>query len=81
MTTGLRTRHGVIAEIILNSRYGRSLEDANAFAEDKARCLAAGMTDALIKPFNPDQLFSALIKHLDRRSESQHDVQSRIDEG
>ena len=54
---------------------------ANAFADGKARCLAAGMTDTLIKPFNPDQLFSALIKHLDRRSESQSDVQSLIDEG
>jgi CheY-like chemotaxis protein len=43
---------------------------ANAFAEDRARCLAAGMNGTLIKPFNPGQLFSALIKHLDQRSES-----------
>jgi len=43
---------------------------ANAFAEDKASFLAAGMNDALIKPFNPTQLFSALIKHLEQRAES-----------
>ena len=39
---------------------------ANAFAEDKAHCLAAGMNDFLVKPFNPDQLFSSLFKWLDR---------------
>ena len=43
---------------------------ANAFAEDKASFLAAGMNDALIKPFNPTQLFSALIKHLEQRTET-----------
>jgi CheY-like chemotaxis protein len=42
---------------------------ANAFAEDRARCLEAGMNDCLIKPFNPDALFSTLLKHLERRSE------------
>ena len=38
---------------------------ANAFAEDKARCLEAGMDDFLIKPFNPDLLFATLLKWLD----------------
>jgi PAS domain S-box-containing protein len=39
---------------------------ANAFAEDKARCFEAGMSDFLIKPFNPDQLFAILLRSLNR---------------
>ena len=39
---------------------------ANAFAEDKAQCVAAGMNDFLIKPFNPEELFSILLRSLSR---------------
>ncbi len=39
---------------------------ANAFAEDKAQCVAAGMNDFLIKPFNPDELFTVLLRSLSR---------------
>ena len=40
---------------------------ANAFAEDKARCIDAGMNDFLIKPFEPDTLFETLLRSLIRR--------------
>ena len=38
---------------------------ANAFAEDKARCMAAGMDDFLAKPFSPEDLFSTLLATLE----------------
>ncbi len=40
---------------------------ANAFAEDKAICLEAGMSDFLAKPFTPDALFTALLQALTSR--------------
>jgi signal transduction histidine kinase/CheY-like chemotaxis protein len=40
---------------------------ANAFAEDKAQCFAAGMNEFLVKPFSPEELFATLLRSLGRR--------------
>ena len=37
---------------------------ANAFDEDRDRCLTAGMNDHIAKPVNPDVLFDTLVKWL-----------------
>ncbi len=39
---------------------------ANAFAEDKLRCMEAGMDDFLTKPIDPIVLFPTLLRWLDR---------------
>jgi signal transduction histidine kinase/ActR/RegA family two-component response regulator len=43
---------------------------ANAFSDDKERCLAAGMNDFIAKPVDPDALFSNLLHWLGRKSKS-----------
>ncbi len=40
---------------------------ANAFAEDKALCMQAGMNEVLIKPIRPEELFSTLLRAFRRR--------------
>ncbi len=39
---------------------------ANAFADDKARCVEAGMNDYIAKPVYPEALYGTLLKWLDR---------------
>ena len=38
---------------------------ANAFEEDRERCMAAGMNDFMTKPVNPDTLYLMLLKWLE----------------
>ena len=39
---------------------------ANAFVEDRARCLEAGMDDFIAKPFIPEVLYATLLKWIER---------------
>lgn len=40
---------------------------ANAFSEDRQRCLAAGMNHHIAKPFHPDELFVTLLQWLPKK--------------
>ena len=44
---------------------------ANAYADDRRRCLDAGMDDFLVKPFDPAALFSTLERWLSARAARQ----------
>ncbi len=43
---------------------------ANAFAEDRQACLAAGMSDFVAKPVNPPDLYAAMLRCLDSTSQA-----------
>ncbi len=69
MDMQLPTLDGVSATCLIRaSATGRQVPivamTANAFAEDRKRCLDAGMNDFISKPFEPDGLFSVILKWL-----------------
>ena len=41
---------------------------ANAFAEDQAKCLSAGMNDFIFKPVDPDLLFEVMLRWIGKES-------------
>jgi len=46
---------------------------ANAFAEDRLRCLDAGMDDFIAKPVDPEILFATVLKWLRKDAASSAD--------
>lgn len=63
---------GLVATRLIRSLPGKEsvpiiAMTANAFGEDRARCLAAGMNDHIAKPVDPEIMFQTLMKWLPRR--------------
>ncbi len=55
-----------IRNLPLNGKTPILAMTANAFVEDKARCLDAGMSDFISKPVDPDELYEILVRWLRR---------------
>jgi two-component system, sensor histidine kinase and response regulator len=63
---------GLMATRAIRWKLGQGLPviamTANAFGEDRAACLAAGMNDHIGKPVDPDKLYEMLLHWLPRRA-------------
>ncbi|MES2715530.1 MAG: response regulator [Pseudomonadota bacterium] len=68
MDMQMPVQDGLAATRAIRQRAGTGLPiiamTANAFAEDRAACLAAGMDDHLAKPVNPEHLYTMLLRWL-----------------
>ena len=60
---GLSATRAILAES-LNQQTPIIAMTANAFTEDRADCLKAGMKDYLAKPVRPERLYQTLLKWL-----------------